>query len=67
MVESLSDATALEAASRDRQRGVMPSRVVRREDCLELWAAFRRHVGIGWTSERVLDFIAGWDAAKGRS
>lgn len=51
-------------AKADRQSGAMPIEVQRREDADELWAAFRRHVGIGWTGERVRDFIAGWDANR---
>lgn len=45
----------------DRLTGVMPSEVRARSDGDELWTAFRRHVGIGWTGQRVRDFIAGWD------
>lgn len=49
---------------RDRQLGLMPSHVQRREDGDALWAAFRRSVGLAWTGEQVRFFIAGWDAAR---
>jgi hypothetical protein len=54
-------------AARDKQQGAMPSYVQQRDDHVELWAAFRKHVGIGWTGERTRDFIAGWDAALRKS
>jgi hypothetical protein len=53
-------------AKADRQTGAMPSTVQARPDALELWAAFRQHVGIGWTGQDERRFIAGWDAGRER-